>query len=123
MKKRFTSNVRYFSTIILHVVLLTNACATVNHYPDLILWGGFFMLTVHLIFSFKVVKEGTPPQPIGICHTVGTVVQILVMNRLSDQVGLGGGFAIFFYKIMLSIFQVLMLVCLPIAYYTRKKTH
>lgn len=120
MKKWFQPGFRYPSTLLVHGFLLGIVKFTVHDYHDVILWAAGLLLTTHLIWSICLVRKGTPPLPIGITHAICTVLQILVVGRMEDQAGLGAGFALFFYQIMLVVFLILMLFSLPIAYATRK---
>ena len=65
MKKWFAFDIRYLSTILIHWFLFSNARATVNDYPDVILWAGGLILTGHLIWSCLIVRKGTHPLPIA----------------------------------------------------------
>ncbi|MBR2047752.1 MAG: hypothetical protein IKC09_10480 [Oscillospiraceae bacterium] len=125
MKRWFDSGIRYPHTLIVHGFLLSTACFTLDDYPDVILWVGGLMLTVHLIYAISLVRKGTPPLPIGICAAVGTVTQISVLNWSSKMnglaSGLGSGFGLFFYQVMLAFFWFLLVIALSIAYFTRKK--
>ena len=124
MKRWFDSGIRYPHTIGVHAFLFSTACFTLNDYPDVILWVGGLMLTVHLFYTISLVRKGTPPLPIGVCDAVCTILQIFVLSWSSKvngfASGLGSGFGLFFYQVMLVGFLILMIFALPIAYCTRK---
>lgn len=116
MKYRFHSG-----TAIVHGVLFGIVLFTVLDHPDVILWAGAVLLSCLLFQSFRLVRKGTPPLSIGICHAVCTIMQVIVLYPIIDQTDFGSGIALFFYLVMLAVFLVLMIICLLIACITRKK--
>ena len=101
----------HFPTLIMHILLIGLAALTLNDYPDFFLGVSILVLLAHIAWVIEIKGHYFTAHGLGILlHALTQYLGIVSGDNGSFGLG-GGGFALFFFHIVLAVsFAVICLI-------------